>query len=219
MSLQDIVRSDLQYAEIRNMLHDDGKAGDLEVPFDDSFEQDVIGAFPVKWTNQYPAASSWTVQAFPYWGVKSLNYLSVAAPNHGKIYRNLPTVLNGWARCWIYDPGGVQMGFFYAHRLGGTIMFVGFSNGVSAGFFIYNVGAGDVVTAVPRAVGWHELVLDYSSGVNRRIYIDGTLVATDTTEVVFNYIALGSDWGTSVKNIYYDQVKVLQVRKRKPLST
>ena len=215
MSLQDITRSDLQYGEIGSMLHDDGKAGDLEVPFYDFFEQDAIGAFPAKWINQYPAASSWTVQAFPYWGAKSLNYLSVGAPNHGKIYRNLPTVINGWARCWIYDPGGVQMGFFYAHRVGGDNKLVGFANTLSAGFFVYRLNGGGawVVTAVPRAVGWHELIFDYSNGADLRIYIDGILVVTDLTETVFNYIALGSDWGLSVKNIYYDQVKIIQVCK------
>ncbi|WP_127584452.1 hypothetical protein [Paenibacillus koleovorans] len=62
-------------------------------------------------------------------------------------------------------------------------------------------------SSVNRTTGWHEFKFDVSSGIDCKLYIDGTLIATTDVLTSFNQIHLGdnADDGNT-GNVYFDDV-------------
>jgi hypothetical protein len=89
---------------------------------------------------------------------------------------------------------------------GVNVLGLGIDTAFSNERFVVLVGSSEVLTTVPRTYGWHELKWDYTSGTDVKMYIDGTLVQTLTSQTSFKRVELGSDTGTGAS--YYDQVYI-----------
>jgi hypothetical protein len=69
-----------------------------------------------------------------------------------------------------------------------------------------------VASSVNRTSGWHEFKFDLSSGIDTKLYIDGTLIATTDILTSFDEIYLGDAADTTTTgNVYFDDVELFDV--------
>ncbi|WP_436500310.1 right-handed parallel beta-helix repeat-containing protein [Actinokineospora sp. HUAS TT18] len=103
------------------------------------------------------------------------------------------------AELWFYDDGAanaLQMARVDDGTWDSSTSWrgLGVDTGVSAGNYVYRVGATTTATSVARTTGWHRLTWDYRSGAKAVMSIDGTVVAQPTGVRQFNMIAMGDWW-------------------------
>ncbi|MFD0616158.1 FN3 associated domain-containing protein [Paenibacillus sp. GCM10027629] len=83
---------------------------------------------------------------------------------------------------------------------GANVLGVGADDYTSKSYYVVQKGNQTIETNVPRIFGWHKLTMDFSSGTDVKISIDGQQVAnyksTDAVPLSFKYVGMG-DWGPS----------------------
>ena len=112
---------------------------------------------------------------------------------------------------WFYDnPGDVALKTMAmvedesndAQKLG-----IGVNTATSTGYYSFLLGATFYATTIARSDGWHQLIWDYRSGTDVKLYIDQQLILTTRKLTKFNRIILGDIWADKLTGeVYYDDV-------------
>lgn len=126
----------------------------------------------------------------------------------------MPKIMNKVATVWFYDDASdtdERVMAFADRYVALSIVGLGVNTSVSQNQYVYRIGSkdSDLASGISRTTGWHELIFDYRSGSDLKLYIDGTLVCTSTKETSFSRIGLGDWWGDgNTSTAYFDDVKI-----------
>lgn len=87
---------------------------------------------------------------------------------------------------------------------------IGVNSATSNTHYVFRVGNTFTASSKPRATGWHEFKLDYTSGSSVTMSIDGTVIASGVTGLgSFNRIQFGDWWGDNNNGaVYLDDISV-----------
>jgi hypothetical protein len=90
---------------------------------------------------------------------------------------------------------------------------LGVDTTVSTTKYVFRVDNTLTASSLTRTTGWHELAWDYTSGTGVDMYVDGTLVSTDTGLTSFNYVRLGDSWSSGRTGVnYFDDLTVFDLK-------
>lgn len=138
------------------------------------------------------------------------------------IFKKFDTPVTGKISVWFYDTKGAtgtesfqQVNVwtpFEDVTEQPTISGISTQKGYSY-YYIRTPGNGYQATSIVRTVGWHEFVLDVTSGVGATYYIDGKQVYTTTAVTSIGALQMGDIWSTSGATAYYDDVKITNIQK------
>ncbi|MDQ0897889.1 MULTISPECIES: carbohydrate-binding protein [unclassified Paenibacillus] len=113
---------------------------------------------------------------------------------------------------WFYDDAtdnNLRTSAFVDKGTSSTQVGLGVDTPTSTSKYVYRVGSTNTATTIDRTTGWHQLVFDYRSGTDVKLYIDETLVKTSTSQTGFDVIRLGDYWGGgSTGTVYFDDISV-----------
>jgi len=205
------------YLPVRTTFQEPGN-----IYFKDAFES---GLDQSKWMyrgNQPLISTEWMSEGI-FNGKKSLKLDSDSAASGSKpvLYRDFGTSLNKIVSMKLFDRQNAKAAENYSGNGqpisatvksiaraddGINVLGLGLDTTYSVERYVVQIGSSEFLTTVPRTYGWHELKWDYTSGTDVKMYIDGTLVQTVTTQTSFSRVELGSDVGLGAS--YYDQVYI-----------
>jgi hypothetical protein len=179
--------------------------------FDDVKIQDSLAVFSKdgfesgfgNWINMNGSPSTSSVNK--HTGV----YSYVFDQDQDRIWLNMDANLQKVATVWFYDdPTKTNIKVFAS--VDDNLKEVAIGVDLSQSFYSYKIGPVFTTTSIPRTLGWHQFVWDYTSGTGLVLKIDGLDIASDTTVTSFNRIVLGDRWadGFIATGVYFDDVTV-----------
>ncbi len=134
------------------------------------------------------------------------------------ITKKFPTPQNEVISVWMYDDMGTGyylMSVIRAQDSTSDDANVIFGLTQSDDYYMYRgVDRVNTSTNIRRTKGWHELKLDFTSGEDCKLYLDGILVNTRTDIVKFDSIDIGDLWGTDgslpggIGNVVFDDLRI-----------
>ncbi|NOV02780.1 family 20 glycosylhydrolase, partial [Paenibacillus planticolens] len=173
-----------------------------------SFFEDFEAGFG-RWT---PVAGTPSTDA-----AQKINGANSFVVNEAKdaISSKLPQPINGIASLWFYDTGLSELNqqaliYDSANPIG--LIGVGINSSISNNY--YSVTTSNVQTAattISRKIGWHKVMVDYSSNSSVDIYLDNNKIGTVSGYAKFDTIQLGDNISSSYAGTptgYYDDVQI-----------
>ncbi|HEX3047022.1 MAG TPA: hypothetical protein VHY08_19870 [Bacillota bacterium] len=152
-----------------------------------------------------------TISTYSHSGTKSY----VINEGYDSIQHTMSGSCNKVAVVWFYDDANDLsmrvMAFvdnYSTNKIG-----LGVDTAISTDKYVYQDGDGGSSTYhqtnINRTYGWHQLVWDYRSGYDVKLYIDQTIVYSATTLTSFSKITIGDQWNDGIAGtVYFDDVEV-----------